>query len=140
MKFLKNIFAFLIPLTAMLITFSIYLLIDNVVVNYKQRIANDYSIVIITNTPLIKENINTLAGIDVEKIQTLKKNRIINNIKSNLSDTSIKLLKRKLPNFYQIFLEEFPTTTQLEKIKNTLLQNKNIRKVEVFSKKILMAL
>jgi len=134
MKFLKNIFAFLIPLTSMLITFSIYLLIDNVVDNYKQKISNDYSIVIVTNTPLIKENINTLAGIDVEKIQTLKKNRIINNIKSNLSDTSVELLKRKLPNFYQIFLEEFPTTTQLDEIKNTLLQNKNIRKVEVFSK------
>lgn len=134
MKFLKNIFTFLIPLTAMLISFSIYLLIDNVVINYKQKISKDYSIVIVTNTPLIKENINELAGIKVEKIQTLLKDRIINNIKSNLSDTSVQLLKRKLPHFYQIYLEVFPTTTELEKIKDTLLRNKNIRKVEVFSK------
>jgi len=134
MKFLKNVFAFFIPLLAMLITFSIYLLIDNVVDSYKQRISNDYSIVIITNTPLIKDNINELAGIQVERIQTLQKDKIINNIKSNLSRTSIDLLKRKLPHFYQIYLETFPTSTQLTKIKDTLLQNKNIRKVEVFSK------
>ena len=51
MKFLKNLFAFLIPLLSMLITFSIFLLINNVVENYKSKISRDYSIVIVTNTP-----------------------------------------------------------------------------------------
>lgn len=134
MKFLKNIFAFLIPLLSMLITFSIFLLINNVVDNYKSKISRDYSIVIVTNTPLIKESINELAGIKVENIQTLQKDLIINNMKSNLSSNSIDLLKQKLPFFYQIYLEVFPTSSELEEIKETLLQNKNIRKVEVFYK------
>ena len=102
MRFLKNIFAFLIPLLSMLITFSIFLLINNVVENYKSKISKDYSIVIVTNTPLIKENISELAGIKVEKIITLPNDKIITNIKSSLSDNSIELLKQKLPNFYQI--------------------------------------
>ncbi|MBU3015108.1 cell division protein FtsX [Poseidonibacter lekithochrous] len=134
MKFLKNIFAFLIPLCAMLLTFTLYLLIDNVVENYKKKISRDYSIVIVTNTPLIKENIDELAGINVERIQTLPKEKIINDIKSNLSTSSVELLKKKLPYFYQIYLEVFPTTSELETIKETLLQNKNVRKVEVFYK------
>lgn len=134
MKFLKNTFAFIIPLSAMLISFLIFMFSSNILENYKVRIANDYSIVIITNTPIIKENITTLAGIDVEKIITLSKEKILTNIKSNLSKSSVDLLKRKLPHFYKIKLEEFPTTTQLEEIKNTLYQNKNIRKVEIFSK------
>jgi cell division transport system permease protein len=134
MRFLKNIFAFLIPLLSMLITFSIFLLINNVVENYKSKISRDYSIVIVTNTPLIKESINELAGIKVEKIQTLPNDKIIANIKSSLSDNSIELLKQKLPNFYQIYLEIFPTSSELDEIKQTLLQNKNIRKVEVFYK------
>ena len=71
MKSLKNLFAFLIPLIAMLLTFSIYLLITNVVDNYKKKISNDYSIVIITNTPLLKDNIDKLAGIKVSKIKCL---------------------------------------------------------------------
>ena len=134
MKFLKNTFAFVIPLTAMLISFIIYSFSTNILDNYKVTIASDYSIVIITNTPLIKEDITSLADIRVKKIITLEKDNIITNIKSNLSKSSIDLLKRKLPHFYKIKLEVFPTTSELETIKNTLYQNKNIRKVEIFSK------
>ncbi|WP_072681881.1 cell division protein FtsX [Arcobacter sp. LA11] len=134
MKFLKNTFAFIVPLTAMLISFIIYIFSSNILENYKVKIADDYSIVIITNTPLIKEDISSLADIRVERIITLEKDNIITNIKSNLSKSSIDLLKRKLPHFYKIKLEVFPTTSELETIKNTLYQNKNIRKVEIFSK------
>ncbi len=134
MKFLKNSFAFVIPLTAMLISFIIYLFSSNILENYRIKIANDYSIVVITNTPLIKEDISQLAGINVEKIITLEKKEIIDNIKSSLSEASIELLKRKLPHFYKIKLEVFPTTSQLETIKNKLYANKNVRKVEIFSK------
>lgn len=134
MKFLKNTFAFVVPLTAMLLSFIIYLFSTNILQNYKIKIANDYSIVIITNTPLIKESITQLAGISVQKIITLEKKEIINNIKSDLSKSSIELLQRKLPHFYKIKLDIFPTTSELESIKNQLYQNKNIRKVEIFSK------
>ena len=134
MKFLKNTFAFVIPLTAMLISFIIYIFSSNILENYKITIANDYSIVIITNTPLIKEDITKLADIEVEKIITLENDKIINSIKANLSDSSIDLLKKKLPHFYKIKLEIFPTTSELETIENQLYENKNIRKVEIFSK------
>ena len=104
MKFLNNTFAFVIPLTAMLISFTIFLFSSNILDNYKLTIANDYSIVVVTNTPLIKEDVTKLADIRVEKIITLEKNQIITNIKSNLSKSSINLLKRKLPYFYKIKL------------------------------------
>ncbi len=134
MKFLKNLFAFLIPLLSMLITFSIFLLINNVVNNYKSKISKDYSIIIVTNNPLQKDSITELAGIKVEKVQNLPNDKIITNIKTNLSDTSIELLKQKLPNFYQIYLEIFPTSSELESIKQALAKDKNIKKVEVFYK------
>ncbi|XOB63473.1 cell division protein FtsX [Campylobacterota bacterium DY0563] len=134
MKFLKNTFAFIIPLTAMLISFIIYIFATNILNNYKKTIADDYSIVIITNTPLIKENISELANIKVDKIITLQNDKIIKNISSSLSSTSVDLLKRKLPHFYKIKLEVFPTTSELDSIKNELYENKNIRKVEIFSK------
>ena len=134
MKSLKNSFAFIVPLTAMLISFIIYIFSANILDNYKKMIANDYSIVIITNTPLIKENISKLANIKVEKIITLKNDKIINNLRSSLSEPSLELLRNKLPHFYKIHLEVFPTTSELEVIKNQLYENKNIRKVEIFSK------
>ena len=134
MKSLRNFLAFLIPLLSMLVTFSIFLLITNVVNSYKEKIANDYSIVIVANTPIIEDNFKSLAGIDVDRIEALGKENIINNIKSNLSKSSVDLLEKKLPFFYQIYLEEFPTSTQLNQINNELNNNRNIRNVEIFSK------
>ena len=134
MKSLKNIFAFLIPLLSMLIAFSIYLLINNVVSNYQNKSSKDYSIVVVSTTNLTKESMPKLAGINVDNIQTLPNDKIIENIKTNLSENSIELLKQKLPNFYQIHLEIFPTSSELEEIKSTLLKNSDIKKVEVFYK------
>ena len=134
MKSLKAIFAFFVPLLAMLITFCIFLLIDNIVDNYKNKISRDYSIVLVATNPINKESLNELAGIKVENIQLLPNEKIIENIKSNLSDNSIELLRQKLPYFYQIYLEIFPTSSELEVIKKTLLSNKDVKNVEVFYK------
>lgn len=134
MKSLKHVFAFIIPLTAMLITFSLYLITSNVVEDYKKKISNDYSIIIVTNTPLIQEKYSSIGKEKVKKIVPLDKKFILDKIKSDLSRPSLQLLKHKLPYFYQIYLEEYPTSSQLISIKKILKQNKNIKKIEIFSK------
>lgn len=134
MKFLKNILTFVIPLTVMLITFGIYLITNNVVSDYKDKISKDYSIVVVTHTPIEKENFDQIGGLKVDKINTLEKKNIIANIKSNLSESSIELLNKRLPYFYEIHLEVFPTTTELKKIRADLLKNQNIKRIEIFSK------
>ena len=134
MKSLKSIFSFVIPLTAMLMTFSIYLFTTKVVDDYKFKIANDYSIVVIAKKPLVKDNLNEFAGIKVKNIITLEKDTVIENMKENLSEKSIKLLKQKLPYFYKIHLEKFPSSVELKQIKFEINQIKNIKKVEIFSK------
>ena len=134
MKSLKHIFAFIIPLTAMLLTFAIFLTTNSMVKNYEKKISQDYSIVVIAHTPLAKENLNELAGIKVQRIATLKKEDILKTVKSDLSKSSLSLLKQKLPHFYQIYLEEFPTSSEVKKIKNQLREDSNIKKVEIFSK------
>ena len=134
MKSLKNHLAFVIPLLAMLITFAIYMFTTNVIKDYKKSISDDYSIVIITHTPIIKDNFNLIAGIDVVKITSLRKDKIISKLKNDLSNESIMLLKRKLPFFYKIHLVDFPTSSELAKIRKELKLNKNIKNIEIFSK------
>ena len=73
-----------------------FLLIDNIVDNYKNKISRDYSIVLVATNPIKKESLNELAGIKVENIQLLPNEKIIENIKSNLSDNSIELLRQKI--------------------------------------------
>lgn len=131
---MRNIVSFIIPLSIMLITFSMYMFTTEIIDNYKTKISDDYSIVVITNTPLIKDDINSLAGIKVKKIVTLDKSQIINKVKDSLSENSIFLLKQRLPYFYTINLDTFPTTTQLDTIKEELSKIPNVKKIEIFSK------
>jgi len=127
MKFLKSLISLIIPLFIVLTTFSLYSAISIVVNDYKKIIISDYAIMVVSNTPLIKTNITKLANIKVQNIQTLKRDQIIENLKSDLSNTSIKLLKQKLPFFYKIYLNDYPTTSQLKIIKNQLKKISNIK-------------
>jgi len=131
MKLLKSFLSFTFPLIIMLFIFSIYLLVDKVVNSYKHSIANDYAIVVITNTPFI--DIDELADIKVKDIESLSRTKIIDGVKENLSTSSLDLLNKKLPYFYKIHLEEFPTTRKLEQIRKELKQMTNIKRVETFS-------
>lgn len=132
MKLLKSFFSFAFPLVVMLITFSVYLVVNKVVNNYKNSITNDYSIVVIANTPLV--TIDELAGIPVKDIKILSREKIIKGLQSNLSDSSKELLTNKLPYFYNIFLDEFPTSSKLEQIRKELTVISNVKRVETFSK------
>ena len=134
MKSLKNILSFVIPLTAMLITFAIFLFTTKIVDNYKLKISNDYSILIISSSPILEENIDEFASIRVKDIELLKKDHIINNMRNKLSKTSIKLLQRKLPYFYRVYLQQYPTISQLEKIREEISSISGVKKVEIFSK------
>jgi cell division transport system permease protein len=133
MRFLKSLISLTIPLFIVLTTFSLYSAISSVMNDYKKIIINDYAIMVVSNTPLIKTNIIKLANIKVKNIQTLQRDQIVENLKNDLSNTSIKLLKQKLPFFYKIYLDDYPTTSQLKLIKNQLKKISNIKRVETFS-------
>ena len=50
-----------------------------------------------------------------------------------MSDSSLNLLSNKLPYFYKIHLEEFPTTLKIEQIRKELTTISNIKRVETFA-------
>ena len=131
MKPLKSLFSFIMPLIVMLLTFSIYLFLDKVVTKYKIDIANDYSIVVVANTPLVK--IEEVAGIKVKDLERLKREKIIKGLEDKLSKSSLDMLKTRLPYFYKIHLQEFPTTLKLEQIRKELNTISNVKEVETFS-------
>ncbi|MEA1914968.1 MAG: cell division protein FtsX [Campylobacterota bacterium] len=134
MKSLKNFVAFIILLGSMLLAFNLFLSINQSVSNYKDKISQDYSIVIISQTPIVKDSISSLAHIDVEKIVTLNNQEVLSKFKGKLSKNSLSLLKKRLPFFYKIHLSEFPTTSELIKITAELKAMKSIKTVESFSK------
>ncbi len=133
MKYLKTLFSFLLPLFIVLTTFTLYSTISNIVKDYKKNIINDYAIMIVTSTPMIKDNLNSIGSINITNIQTLKREDIIKNMESKLSNASLKLLEQKLPFFYKIYLDDYPTLSQLSTIKQDLKKIPNIKRIETFS-------
>lgn len=131
MKLLKSLISFMAPLMIILLTLSVYLLVNKVVNNCKQNITNDYALVVITNTPMVK--IDEIAGVKIKDTEILRRENIIKNVQENLSESTLKLLQTKLPYFYKIYLEEFPTTNKLDQIRKELTTISNIKKVETFS-------
>jgi len=130
MKYLKSLFSFILPLIMVLSSFSIYLLVDKIVDNYKDDISKNYSIIVIANESIM--DINKLSSISFQKIEKIDRENIIDDVKEGLSDVSLQMLTNHLPYFYQVYLEEFPTNNELEDIKKTLTKLEMIRDVEVF--------
>jgi len=131
---LKNFISSSIFMIIMLITFVIYISISKIVTNYEKSINNDYSIVLVTQTPLIESKIEDIKSIDLKNIVHLKRDKILDDLKNDLSTGSFKLLQKKLPYFYTIHLKTFPTTSKLKQIKIDLLKLSGIKSVETFSK------
>jgi len=130
MKYLKSLIAFVFPLIMMLSSFSIYLLVNKLVDNYKDGVASDYSIIVIAKEPIV--DINKLSSISFQKIDKINRDDIIDEVKDALSESSLDMLNEQLPYFYQLYLTEFPTNSELQDIKNELKSNDTVSGVEIF--------
>ena len=131
MKAFRSLLSFTIPLIAILLSYSIYIIVDKVMISYKQSINNDYTIVVVSSK---KQTINTFESINIKTLKHLSKDQIINNLKENLSPKSIELLYEQLPYFYKVSLFDFPSSKKLQVIKQKITSIDGILKVEIFSK------
>jgi len=133
MNFLKNFLSFILPLIAVLITFVAYNILSNIIVEYKANIVNDYAIMAVAKKPINKSDLSFLKDVEVKELQRLNRDEIISKIKGELPQDSIEILKQKLPFFYKIYLVDYPTTKQLQSIKEQLVKLDYIKRVETFS-------
>ncbi len=133
MKAFNRFFSFSIPLIAILLSYSIYIALDKAVTTYKNTIASDYSIVVVSSSELLKSQLEN-QDINIKTLEQLNNNKLISKLKDKLSPRSIELLNQKLPYFYKIYLNNFPTTFRLNSITKQLQEIPSITKVETFSK------
>lgn len=130
---LSRFFAFIVPLTTMLLSLVVYISVSKIVQKYEKSINDDYSIIIVMSSPIIEDKIKSLPSLDLKDIQYLKREKILEDLKDDLTDGSFKLLQNKLPYFYTLHLKQFPTTSKLQIIKKDLESLSGIKKVETFS-------
>ncbi|MDD2699427.1 MAG: cell division protein FtsX [Arcobacteraceae bacterium] len=131
---LKRFLSFSLPLIIMLFSFSIYVSISKMIDKYEMTINSDYSIVIVTAAPIVEDDIKRLTSIDLKEMKVLSRENILKDLKNEVTEGSFTLLQVKLPYFYTLSLNEFPTSSKLERIKKELLTVSGMKSVETFSK------
>lgn len=129
---LKRIISFNIPLIITLCVFVLYASISKLLEHYEESINNDYSIVLVLNNQINESELKSL--INVKEILPIQREKILKELKGDLTDGSYKMLENKLPYFYNIYLQDFPTSSELDEIKKNLLKLTSVKSVETFSK------
>jgi len=127
MKYLKSHIFLIFALVSILFSIETYFLFNKIVSKYEEKIAKNYTIIVVSKTPIkeIKfENISKITPIDIKSS--------LENIKKQLKNFDINKIKSKLPHFYKIHFKRFPTPSELNSLERTLLKNPNIKRIESF--------
>ena len=132
MKSIKNHLSLIIALLSILFSIQIFIIADRSIDAYKENLANNYSVVVVSQKRLKNE---TILGIDkiIADVTELDPDGVIKRLNTNMSAKNVELLKLTLPKFYKLKLNYFPTPQEIKTLTKKLLKNKNIKKVEDFS-------
>ena len=132
MKSFKNHFSLVVALLGILFSLQIYFIVDRAVEAYKGLLAQNYSLVVVSQKRLEEKQILDLHE-NFAKLDELLPDAIIKDLNSGFSQKNIELLKLTLPKFYKLKLHSYPNPSQLKEMEQRLLKQSAIKKVETFS-------
>jgi cell division transport system permease protein len=132
MKSIKNHFSLVIALLSILFSMQIFVVVDRSIDAYKQNLANQYSVIAVSQKSISKEDMMSFDML-ISDVQELEPDAIINKLNKSMDMKNIELLKVTLPKFYKLHLSRFPTPKEVKRLTNHLLANNGITKVEDFS-------
>jgi len=132
MKSIKNHFSLVIALLSILFSMQIFIVVDRSIDAYKQNLANQYSVIAVSQKSISNEDLmsfNTL----ISEVEELEPDGVIKRLNKTMDVKNIELLKLTLPKFYKLHLKRFPTPKEVKILTKNLLANNGITKVEDFS-------
>ena len=125
MKSIKNHLSLVIALLSILFSMQIFIIVDRSIESYKEKLANNYSVIVVSQRKLSDKAI-----LDINKIildsKELTPDAVIKRLNTNMDEKNIQLLKLTLPKFYKLNLKYYPTPSEIKKLTSDLLSNKNI--------------
>jgi len=131
MKFIKNHLMFILPLMAILLGIEFYLVFDRTTDSYEKGLKEGYTMLVVTKDPI---GLNTLKKRNehIASAQPIKRENIVSEVAQGVSKESKKEILAALPYFYNVGLDSYLGTHELEKIKSDLEKDPNIKRVETF--------
>lgn len=132
MKSIKNHLSLIIALVSILFSVQLYILVERSIEAYSSKLANNYSIIVMSKKELQLNDFKAINSL-VTDSTLLDSNEVASRLSSDIKSVNLDLLKLSLPKFYKITLKSYPTPSQIKELKNDLLKNAYVTKVEDFS-------
>ncbi len=131
MKFIKNHLMFILPLMAILLGIEFYLVFDRTTDSYEKGLKEGYTMLVVTKKPVTLRKLKSLNE-HIAGIETIKREQIVSEVAQGVSKQSQKEILAALPYFYNVGLDSYLETAQIEKIKRDLEKDPLIKRVETF--------
>ena len=132
MKSIKNHLSLVIALVSILFSIQILVIAERSIDKYKDKLANDYSIVVVSQKILDNNEMMQENSI-ISSVSTLAPDNVIKRLDTGMSTKNIELLKLTLPKFYNIKLKYYPSSSEIKVLTEKLLRKPSITKVENYS-------
>lgn len=131
MKFIKNHLMFILPLMAILLGIEFYLVFERTTNTYEKGLKEGYSMFVVTKEPMELSAFKALND-HISATELIKRENIVAEITKGVSKSTGEEIMAALPYFYNLGLDSYLQTSELEEIKKDLLSHNNVKKVETF--------
>jgi len=128
MKSIKNHLSLVVALLSILFSMQIFIVVERSIEAYKENLANNYSMVIVSQRKLSSTDIQEISSL-ISKIDELSPDNVITRLDNKMDAKNREFLKLTLPKFYKLGLDHYPTPYEITSLKKNLLKNKYITKV-----------
>ena len=122
---------FILPLMAILLGIEFYLVFDRTTDSYEKGLKEGYTMLVVAKKPIKLEQLSRLNP-HVATLKSIKRESIVSEAAKGISEESKKQILKALPYFYNVGLDSYLGTRQIEKIKEDLEKDPNIKRVETF--------
>lgn len=122
---------FILPLMAILLGIESYLVFERTTNTYEEGMKEGYSMLVVTHKPMELETFQALNE-HISTSEQIKREYIAFEVAKGVSKSSNDEILDLLPYFYNLGLDSYLPTSELETIKKDLQSDLNIKKVETF--------
>jgi cell division transport system permease protein len=132
MQSIKNHLSLVLALLSILFSMQVFIIAERSIEAYKENLANNYSVVVVSKKTLSKEDIAKINPLIAESSE-LTPDHVIKRLDSGIDAKNMELLKVTLPRFYKLSLKHYPSPSEIQKLTKDLRNHTAIKKVEDFS-------
>ena len=122
---------FILPLMAILLGVEFYLVFERTTNSYEKNLTEGYTMLVVSKKPL---ELSTFKKLNTHVItaKQIERSDIVTEVAKGIDKSNYEAILKALPYFYNLGLDSYLHTEELDKIKNDLLSEKSIKKVETF--------